>query len=220
MKQRDKPAARPRRRKAARPAELTAAALGLFVEKGYSATRLDEVAARAGVSKGTLYLYFESKEALFKAVIAMGIDPVMARGEALFEELRHDPVALLGALLGGWWEQIGATELAGIPKLMIAEAHNFPDVARFYHEEVISRGRELVAGALELGIERGQIRPVDVASTVQVLMAPLLMLSVWRTSFAVCDVDACRPEKYLPTYFDLFLKGLLVRPGGEMRDEA
>ena len=206
-----------RRRKEARPSELAEAALGLFVEKGYAATRLDEVAARAGVSKGTLYLYFDSKESLFKAVITMGIDPVMARGESMFEELRDDPVALLRALLAGWWELVGATELAGIPKLMIAEARNFPELARFYHEEVISRGRALVAGALELGIERGLIRRVDVPSAVQVLMAPLLMLSVWRTSFAVCDADACRPEKYLPTYFDLILNGLLVRPGaGEL----
>ena len=206
-----------RRRKEARPSELAEAALGLFVEKGYAATRLDEVAAHAGVSKGTLYLYFDSKESLFKAVITMGIDPVMARGESMFEELRDDPVALLRALLAGWWELVGATELAGIPKLMIAEARNFPELARFYHEEVISRGRALVAGALELGIERGLIRRVDVPSAVQVLMAPLLMLSVWRTSFAVCDADACRPEKYLPTYFDLILNGLLVRPGaGEL----
>ena len=145
--QEGKPKPRTRRRKAARPSELTAAALGLFVEKGYAATRLDEVAARAGVSKGTLYLYFDSKEALFKAVITMGIGPVMERGEALFAELRHDPVALLRALLGGWWEMVGATELAGIPKLMIAEARNFPDLARFYYDEVISRGRALVAGA-------------------------------------------------------------------------
>ena len=206
-----------RRRKEARPSELAEAALGLFVEKGYAATRLDEVAARAGVSKGTLYLYFDSKEALFKAVITMGIDPVMARGESMFAELRDDPVALLRALLAGWWELVGATELAGIPKLMIAEARNFPELARFYHEEVISRGRALVAGALELGIERGLIRPVDIPSAVQVLMAPLLMLSVWRTSFSVCDADACRPEKYLPTYFDLILNGLLVRPdAGEL----
>jgi len=206
------PRPRARRRKEARPSELTAAALSLFVEKGYAATRLDEVAARAGVSKGTLYLYFDSKEALFKAVITEGIVPVMARGESLYEELKDDPVALLRAILDGWWEMIGATELAGVPKLMIAEARNFPDLARFYYDEVISRGRAVVSAALELGIERGLIRPVDVAAAVQVLMAPLLLLSIWRTSFSVCDSEACRPENYLPTYFDLILNGLLVQP--------
>lgn len=206
------PRPRGRRRKEARPSELTAAALSLFTEKGYAATRLDEVAARAGVSKGTLYLYFDSKEALFKAVITEGIVPVMARGEEMFEALKDDPVALLKAILGGWWEMIGATELAGVPKLMIAEARNFPELARYYHEEVISRGRALVGGALERGIAQGLFRPVDVASAVQVLMAPLLLLSVWRTSFSVCDADACRPDKYLPTYFDLILNGLLLAP--------
>ncbi len=208
----DKPAARGRRRKEARPAELTAAALSLFAEKGYAATRLEEVAARAGVSKGTLYLYFDSKEALFKAVITEGILPVMEQGEATFEALRGDPVRLLKAILGGWWELIGSTELAGVPKLMIAESHNFPELTRFYYDEVISRGRALVEGALRLGIEQGLFRPVDVPATVQVLMAPLIILSIWRTSFAVCDADACRPEKYLPAYFDLMLNGLLVQP--------
>ncbi len=206
------PRPRGRRRKEARPSELTAAALSLFVEKGYAATRLDEVAARAGVSKGTLYLYFDGKEALFKAVITEGIVPVMARGEALYEELKDDPVALLRAILGGWWEMVGATELTGVPKLMIAEARNFPELARFYYDEVISRGRAVVGAALQLGIERGLIRRVDVPAAVQVLMAPLLLLSVWRTSFSVCDAEACRPEIYLPTYFDLILNGLLVQP--------
>lgn len=200
-----------RRRKEARPAELTAAALNLFVEKGFAATRLDEVAHRAGVSKGTLYLYFNSKEALFKAVIVEGIVPVMASGEVLFAELRDDPERLLREILTGWWERIGATALSGVPKLMIAEANNFPDLARFYYGEVISRGRALVAGALEAGIARGLFRPVDVPSAVQVLMAPLLMLSVWRNSFAVCDPEGCRPDVFLPTYFDLVIDGLRAK---------
>lgn len=201
-----------RGRKEARPSELTAAALSLFVEKGYAATRLDEVAARAGVSKGTLYLYFDGKEALFRAVISEGIVPVMARGEALFETLRDEPVRLLREILMGWWELIGATELAGVPKLMIAEARNFPELADYYHREVISRGRALVAGAIELGVARGCFRPVDVAATVQILMAPLLMLAIWRTSFSVCDPQACRPESYLPAYLEMVMNGLLVRP--------
>lgn len=201
-----------RRRKEARPSELAAAALSLFVEKGYAATRLDEVAARAGVSKGTLYLYFDSKEALFKAVIQDRVVAVMSEGEALYESLKDDPARLLREILMGWWNLIGATDLGGIPKVMIAEAQNFPEVARYFYEDVISRGRVLVAGALQGGIERGLFRPVDVPATVQVLMAPLIMLSVWRNSMAVCDPVACRPEVYLPAYFDLVFKGLELAP--------
>ena len=172
-----------RRRKEARPQELTAAALALFVEKGFAATKLDDVAARAGVSKGTLYLYFDSKEALFKAVIQEGVIPAIEAGEALLAE-QDDPAVLLRAILLGWWERIGNTELGGIPKLMMSEARNFPDVAAFYDQAVIQRGLGLVRVAISRGIERGVFRPVDLDTIGTVLIAPLLHLALWRHSFA------------------------------------
>jgi AcrR family transcriptional regulator len=113
------------RRKEARPAELIAAALDLFVERGFAATRLDEVAARAGVSKGTLYLYFASKEELFKAVIQQGILPVLDHGEEMLTKHQGDARSLLESMLITWWGMVGATHLAGITKLMISEAGNF-----------------------------------------------------------------------------------------------
>lgn len=203
-----------RRRKEARPSELTAAALSLFVEKGFAATRLDEVAARAGVSKGTLYLYFDSKEALFKAVIREGVVPAIQEGEALLEA-HDDPLELLRAILGGWWERIGSTELGGIPKLMMSEAGNFPEVAAYYQEAVIQRGLALVRAAVQRGIERGVFRPVDLETVGSVLIAPLLHLALWRHSFALCcrrDMDA---EQYLQTYFEVVINGLRVAPAGE-----
>ena len=133
-----------RRRKDERPSELVAAALDLFVERGFAATRLDDVAARAGVSKGTLYLYFESKEALFKAVIEEAIVPLLASAEDVIANDQGTSIDLLRRLLNGWWEQIGATRLAGVPKLIIAEARNFPAVAQYYHDAVIVRGRALL----------------------------------------------------------------------------
>ena len=126
-----------RRRKDARPSELTAAALELFVDKGFAATRLDDVAARAGVSKGTLYLYFDSKEALFKAVIEEGIVPTLAAAELQLAEHNGSSVALLRKLLFGWWQHIGGTRLAGVPKLIISESRNFPELAQYYHDKVI-----------------------------------------------------------------------------------
>lgn len=117
------------RRKEARPGELTSAALQLFVEKGFAATRLDDVAARAGVSKGTLYLYFDSKEALFKAVIEEAMLPVLDAGDDLVEKYEGSAAALLRELIGAWWQLIGNTPLGGVPKLMISEAGNFPALA-------------------------------------------------------------------------------------------
>lgn len=210
---------RPRfsRRKEARPQELTAAALSLFVERGFAATKLDDVAARAGVSKGTLYLYFDSKDALFKAVIREGIVPALEQGEALYVRYRDDPARLLREILLGWWEVIGATELGGIPKLMMAEAQNFPDVAKFYFDEVMERGRDLVRRSLRLGIERGTFRAIDDELIVNVLMAPLIHLATWRYSFACCEPKRMDPRAYLDAYLDLVFHGLLVAGAKESR---
>ncbi|QLQ24015.1 MAG: TetR/AcrR family transcriptional regulator [Dechloromonas sp.] len=197
-----------RRRKEARPSELTAAALALFVEKGFAATRLEEIAIRAGVSKGTLYLYFDSKDALFKAVIQEGIVPVVAEGEAI--AARHDgsAVELLERLLENWWSRIGETEYAGIPKLMIAEARNFPDVARFYYENVIRRGRALIGAALERGMASGEFRRLEVETTIEVVIAPILMLLIWRFSMAPCLGREIEPRQYLAIHMELLRQGL------------
>lgn len=198
-----------RRRKEARPSELTAAALDLFVDKGYAATRLDDVAARAGVSKGTLYLYFDSKEALFKAVVEEGIVPALAAGESVLAEHRGDSASLLKALLTGWWQLIGATRLAGIPKLVVAEARNFPEMAQYYYDNVIVRGRALLREALRRGVASGEFRPLDVETCIDVVIAPLLMLAIWRHSFSVCG-GSVDPEQYLVLHFDLLTRGLMA----------
>jgi AcrR family transcriptional regulator len=196
------------RRKHERPAELLAAALDHFVEHGFTATKLDDVAAQAGVSKGTLYLYFDSKEDLFKAVIRQGIFPVLDEGEALLAQHEGDSSTLLRGMLLRWWELIGATPLGGIPKLMISEAGNFPEVAQYYYEHVIVRGRNLLRQVLQRGIAAGEFRPVDVEAAIDVSFAPLLMLTVWRYSLAPCGCGKQDPEAYLRTHLDLLLNGL------------
>lgn len=196
------------RRKEARPGELTQAALALFVEKGFAATRLEDVAARAGVSKGTLYLYFDSKEALFKAVIQEGIIPVLAHGEATLQAHQGSSSELLQTLLLAWWKMIGGTTLAGVPKLMISEARNFPEVAQYYCDNVISRGRALLRRVLEQGMASGEFRQVDIELCIDVTMAPLLMLAVWRFSMAQCRCSQAEPEDVLNMHFDLLLRGL------------
>jgi len=197
-----------KRRKEARPSELTAAALALFVEKGFSATRLEDVAARAGVSKGTLYLYFDSKEALFKTVIQEGILPVVAENEAIAAKHTGTSFDLLEKLLDNWWGKIGLTNFAGIPKLMVAEARNFPEVAQFYYENVICRGRALVGAALERGMAAGEFRRMDVETTIDVVIAPILMLLVWRFSMACCQSGESDSRLYLKIHMDILHHGL------------
>lgn len=200
-----------RRRKEARPQELTAAALALFVEKGFSATRLDEIAAHAGVSKGTLYLYFDSKEALFKAVIAEGVVPAIEAGEAMLAQSADDPVSLLRAFLQTWWDMIGSTALGGIPKLMMSEAGNFPDVARYYDEAVIQRGLSLLKTVVQRGIDKGIFRPLDPVLIGTLLIAPLVHLATWKHSFASCCNHGIDAQSYVEAHIDLALNGLAIR---------
>src|SRR5437899_825969 len=129
-KRRGKP--RWQRRKDARPEEILAAALDVFVERGFARARLEEVARRAGVTKGTIYLYFKSKEALFKAVVRGTIVPVIAQGEALAQSFTGSARDLVEQLVRSYWTLVGETRLAGIPKLMMAEAATFPALTKFY----------------------------------------------------------------------------------------
>ncbi|MBP8309617.1 MAG: TetR/AcrR family transcriptional regulator, partial [Burkholderiaceae bacterium] len=163
------------RRKESRPAELIAAALDLFVERGFAATRLDEVAARAGVSKGTLYLYFDSKEDLFKAVIRETIVPLLSDFQRSIEGVDDPAPQVLTQFFELWRERFGSTRLAGIAKLIISEAGNFPEIALFFQQEVIVRNDALLAGIIQRGIDRGEFRPLDVRAACHLWMAPLVL---------------------------------------------
>ena len=207
------------RRKDARPAELLAAALALFVEKGYAATRLEDVAARAGVSKGTLYLYFDNKEALFKAVVQEGLVPVIEEGEALIRDYQGSAADLLRHIVTRWWESIGATHFAGVIKLMMSEAQNFPEAAEFHYEQVVTRGKRIFAFTVDLGIKQGEFRAVSTPYCVRVLLAPLLMLAIWRYSLGVCDREPVDANAYLETYLDMALAGLAA-PSAPQAGEA
>lgn len=193
------------------------AALELFVERGYAATRLEDVAARAGVSKGTVYLYFSGKEALFQAVIREGLLPALEQGERLAAGHGGSAAQLLADLLRGWWQLVGAQKVGGLPKLMIAEARNFPQIARFYHDEVIVRGHRLLGQALELGMARGEFRRCELEPTLSILFAPVLMLAVWRHSFVPCGCTDGPPEAYLESCIDFILRALAPESarGGE-----
>ena len=205
------------RRKHARPAELLAAALELFTERGYAATRLDEVAKRAGVSKGTVYLYFSSKEDLFKAVVREGLVPVLERGEKMVDEHRGNTADLIRSLIHGWWESIGSTPYAGITKLMISECRNFPELGSFYVEEVITRGHKLVRKALQRGVDRGELREVDCEYATRLVFAPLVLQVIWRYSFDFCGGGKLDADTYIEQHLDILLRGLLNAPAGRSR---
>ena len=148
------------------------------------------------------------KDALFKAVIQEGIVPVIAENEAIAARHSGCSFDLLELLLENWWTKIGQTAFAGIPKLMVAEARNFPELASFYYENVISRGRALVGSALRRGMESGEFRSMDVETTVDVVIAPILMLLIWRYSMSCCQGSESDPQMYLRIHMDLLRQGL------------
>jgi TetR/AcrR family transcriptional regulator len=205
------------RRKEARPGELLDAALDLFVEKGFAATRAEEVAARAGVSKGTLFLYFPSKEELFKAVVRENIAGRFGEWNAEFEAFQGSTTEMVRFFTRAWWERIGATKASGITKLIISEARNFPDIAAFYQQEVIRPGTELIRRILQRGIDRGEFRPLDLDYAVFNIVAPMIFLIMMKHSLGVCVPQdyPLDPERYLQAQTDTLLRGICVRENND-----
>lgn len=202
------------RRKDARPQELLAAALDLFVERGFASTRLEDVAKRAGVSKGTLYLYFTNKEELFKAVVRENIVPVIGQAEDQVKEFAGPSAELLREIVRGWWNTIGATKLSGITKLLMAESGNFPELAGFYNEEVISRVNAMLGAMLERGMARGEFRRLDIGVVTPLLVAPILMLMLWKHSVGPCDQSCLDPNAYIDAFVDMALNGIVSSAPG------
>ena len=211
------------RRKEARPQELLDAALTLFVEKGFAASRAEEVAQRAGVSKGTLYLYYPSKEELFKAVVRQNLSSLIAEGEELAQQFEGSSSELLATLLQVWWERVGNTSAAGIHKIVLAEVRNFPELAQFYTDEVVIPADRLFCACVQRGIDSGEFRAMPPHEVAMALMAPVIFLAMHRHSLGACPVSGgpeIDPAKVLQTNLELILRGLEVRKAAPPKPAA
>lgn len=202
------------RRKEARPGELLAAALELFVEKGYAATRVEEVAKRAGVSKGTLFLYFPSKDELFKAVVRENISGRFSEWAAELESYDGSSADLLRYCLNVWWERVGSTKASCIPKLMMSEGRNFPELASFYELEVIRPGDELIRRIIQRGVASGEFRALDMKYASYLVMAPMLFLTMALHSSGPWTNPAAglSPPEFIQMQVDILLHGMCTKP--------
>jgi len=203
------------RRKLARPGELLEAALSLFVEKGFAGTRVEEVAAQAGVSKGTLFLYYASKEDLFKAVVHETLAGRFVEWNEEFDRFVGSTADMLRYCLNSWWERVGATQASGITKLMFSEARNFPDLAAYYQEQVILPGTLLIRRILQRGVDSGEFDIPDLDYAVFSVIAPMIHLQMNQHSFGACVPPAFSidPRRYIAAQAEILLRGLLQRPG-------
>ncbi len=191
-----------RRRKEARPQEITAAALAAFAENGYAATRVDDVARRAGVSKGLLYLYFKTKEELFKAVVR-GL--VMPRIDALTESVDTSDLTAEEFLRGPFLEfvkTIPGSPVSIVIRLLIAEGRKHPDLVQFYWDNVVSRGLQTISELVERGVERGEFRRSAVGDLPHLVIMPVVFSMVFKLLFEQQQLDT---DKLIETHIDMLL---------------
>ena len=177
------PSVRWRRRKTDRPSEIVAAALEVFAEKGFAAARLEEIAARAGVSKGALYLYFDTKDALFRAVVHETVSPNLDAVKAMTEAFPGRFADLAPLILARIAQIASGSRLPAVAKMVIGESRNFPDLARVWHETVVSRAVGLLSGLIARAQERGEIRPGDPRLFAISLIGPMVVGFLWREVF-------------------------------------
>jgi AcrR family transcriptional regulator len=201
------------RRKQARPQELLDAALELFAEKGFAGARAEEVAQRAGVSKGTLYLYYPSKEELFKAVIAHSLGSRIAATAQQVDAYHGAMGPLLEDLLVRWWQQAYASPASCTFKIIVSEVRNFPDIGQFYLHNVIEPGSALIGRILRRGIEAGEFRAdTDVDSAVHSLVLPMVMLCVHKHGLGACTAHHIDGHRFIAEHVALVVRGLLALP--------
>ena len=207
------------RRKDARPGEILDAALDVFVRQGFPATRIQDVAQQAGVTTGTVYLYFAGKEAVFAAAVMQAMDRMLTPSEQRVRAHQGTAESLLIELMRRWWKTTATDpRYAGIPRLIGAEADRFPELARHYVTRVLDRARAMYSRVLERGIERGEFRPHDVQHGVWLLMAPVQYALAYNSSLAPFDAVARFDRGYLDAHLEIFLRG--IRAEGEASASA
>jgi len=202
-----------RRRKADRPAEIVSAALEVFATKGFAAARLEDVAARAGVSKGAIYLYFATKEDIFRAVVEQAIAPDIDKVLAMVAAHPGPFEDLLRGLAGRFAGLIDSSPLGGVAKMVIGEARNFPELARVWHDRLVSRAVAALASAVAAAQSRGEVRAGDPRAYALQIVAPLMVGVIWRETFVPIGAPAFDLERIAAQHVETLLQGLMTREG-------
>lgn len=199
--------------RAARRRAILDAALAEFSAHGFATAKLDAVARRAGIAKGTLYLYFTDKEALFRGLVEENITPIFADADTLVADAPGDTRALLDLLIALMIDRVLDQPAAALVRLMIGEGGRFPGLAAFYHREVVARGIALIRQVAQRGVDRGEITSDAAVRFPQLVVAPAILAIVWNGLFA--DIEPLDPRALLAAHRDVLLKGLGAEPRGK-----
>lgn len=199
-----------RRRKADRPAEIVQAALAVFAEKGFAAAKLEDIAKRAGVSKGAIYLYFETKEDVFRAVVSQAIAPNVGAVRAMAAAHPGPLADLLRGVTGHIAGVISQTPLGGVLKMVVGEARNFPEIARVWHDELVSQALGAISDAIAAAQARGEVKPGDPRIYALQLISPLLVAVLWRETFVPVGAPPFDLPAVMAQHIDTLLCGMLT----------
>lgn len=197
-----------KRRKAARPQEILEAALGVFAEKGFARARMEDIASRAGVTKGTIYLYFPSKEEVFRSLVRESIGSAIGEVLSDVERFEGSSADLLRMALGAIGQFVLTSDRVVLPKIVIAEAGTFPEMVRFYRREIIDKGLALLTRIHARGVARGEFRALRPEHVARLCIAPVLLAAFWRTTFAQFDTEPYDYAGLIRTHADILLRGL------------
>jgi AcrR family transcriptional regulator len=197
------------RRAEDRPREICTAALEVFAEKGFAAAKLDEIARRAGVSKGTLYLYFKDKEDLFRAVVRDAIAPNVQAITATVAALDAPFAQVVRMFLAGFAEREATLPIGAVAKMVIGESLNFPELARVWHDEVASKAIGALAAFIEQAQQKDEVRPGDPRLYAFSLMGPMVVGALWRATLVPAGGQTVDISALARQHADALLEGML-----------
>ncbi|MBX5204684.1 TetR/AcrR family transcriptional regulator [Rhizobium sp. NZLR1] len=195
------------RRKDARPSEIVDAAMALFAENGFANTKLDDVARRAGVAKGTLYRYFDTKEALFRAVVQHLLTNHLEVVEKAGKAFEGSLAEFVPMLLKRAAQSLGDDRLPGLARVMLAEGRAFPDLAAVWHDELAARMLDLIAGMVAKAQDRGEVRPGDPRLYAFSIIGPISVALLYHEAFG-SRADAPDLEALASQHAETILRGM------------
>ena len=198
------------RRSEDRPREICAAALELFAERGFAGTRVDDIAARAGVSKGTLYLYFKDKEEIFGAVVRNTVAPNIAMIRETVAASNVPFRLIVQSLLERFVDMAERLPIGAVAKIVIGESRNFPELAKVYHDLVVSEAIAIVSGLIGKAQAKGEVRPGDARLYAMTLIGPMLMALLWRETFEPIGAEKVDLKTLVRQHASAALEGLLT----------
>jgi AcrR family transcriptional regulator len=197
-----------RRRAEARPDEVLDAALDLFIEKGFAATRVEDIAKRAGLSKGAVYLYFPSKEKILEGIVRRAVVPIAEHALSFAQNYEGNPRTVITLVLKMLGTKLNEPRLLAIPKLIFREVLGFPELAEMYRREVLDKVIPVVEGLLRKGIDEGYLRPVDPELTIRSIVGPVVIHVAMLEIFGIQPRDGFAVERLIDNHLTILFDGL------------